>query len=78
MVRVTGFEPAKPLAPEASALPAELHPVWRPHQESNLNLGFRKPSFCPLNYGDTLRLIIPLNLPQTYSIQVADYFFSPS
>ena len=26
---------------------------WRPRQESNLNLGFRKPSFYPLNYGDS-------------------------
>jgi hypothetical protein len=25
---------------------------WRPHEESNLDLRFRKPLFYPLNYGD--------------------------
>lgn len=24
---------------------------WRPHEESNLDLRFRKPVFYPLNYG---------------------------
>jgi hypothetical protein len=24
---------------------------WRPHEESNLDLRFRKPLFYPLNYG---------------------------
>ena len=27
-------------------------PDWRPHEESNLDLRFRKPLFYPLNYGD--------------------------
>ena len=26
-------------------------PYWCPRQESNLDIGFRKPVFCPLNYG---------------------------
>ena len=26
---------------------------WRPHEESNLDLRFRKPLFYPLNYGDS-------------------------
>ena len=28
------------------------NPNWRPRQESNLDLRFRKPLFYPLNYGD--------------------------
>ena len=31
---------------------------WRPHEESNLDLRFRKPLFYPLNYGGGRQIII--------------------
>ncbi len=32
-----------------------LESSWRPHEESNLDLRFRKPVFYPLNYGGDLK-----------------------
>lgn len=42
----------KRATPQQDIIPSSMR--WRPRQESNLNLGFRKPSFYPLNYGDCL------------------------
>gem|GEM_PF-2728326 len=49
-----GIEPTS----EVSETPIRSIELWElevmrcPHRESNLDLGFRKPSFYPLNYED--------------------------
>ena len=46
--------------PERGVVPIHYTPLSKyPRRESNLHLGFRKPPFYPLNYGDLSSAILP-------------------
>ena len=49
----TQTQPAISQCADKHDLSPHFHSIqeWRPHQESNLDLRFRKPLFYPLNYG---------------------------
>ena len=45
--------------PSEANLSSLQFPTWCPRQESNLDIGFRKPVFCPLNYGGSTIILYP-------------------